>query len=141
MTKKAHITSRPETSVGDEVVGLCGKVWTITTAWDDIPKDHPICRTCVDVALVALTDADMIVEGVRRQMVTLTHRVTTLANTLSDEGVLDEIHRRDAEHMDTLIARAEAEREARTCTCTWESPDNRVLDDDCPIHTKNGEAR
>ncbi len=139
MTKQAHITSRPGHQVGDKVIGLCGKEWKVTVLWDDIPRDKPICRDCVDYALKAMTEADWVLELARRRSTTALLMLGRLDEELNPEGLtLDAIAERDAAHRQEQEARrarkAERKRAKATCTCTWTSPEVFTEDPDCPIH-------
>jgi hypothetical protein len=138
--KKAHITARPDHKVGDEVISLCGKEFTVKVLWADIAFDKPICRKCVDIALEALTDAEGIIETARIDAMLALHRLNKLDESLSTEEAtkLDEIAEADIKHRNKVEAKqreaAELEQAQKTCTCTWTSPEIRETDPDCPIH-------
>jgi hypothetical protein len=138
--KKAHITARPDHKVGDEVISLCGKEFTVKVLWADIAFDKPICRKCVDIALEALTDAEGIIETARIDAMLAVTRLSRLDQSLNSEDAtkLDEIAEADRKHRDKVEAKqretAELEQAQKTCTCTWTSPEIRETDPDCPIH-------
>jgi hypothetical protein len=118
--KKAHITARPDHKVGDEVISLCGKEFTVKVLWADIAFDKPICRKCVDIALEALTDAEGIIETARIDAMLAVTRLSRLDQSLNSEDAtkLDEIAEADRKHRDKVEAKqretAELE-QARMC--------------------------
>jgi len=148
LTKRAHITSRPEYQVGDSVLGLCGKEFTVKVLWDDLPDDKPICRRCVDVALEAMSEADAIIEMARLQLMLAQSRISILDRALNpEEFALDRIAEADEEHQAEQQAKAEQEEKMRKttvedaelpllhCTCQWVDQGNRVeTDPNCPVH-------
>ena len=138
MTKHAHITNRPNHSVGDKVLGLCGKEWKVTMLWDDLPKDKPICRKCVDTALRAMSEADTLIETLRGWALMITARVNLLNDGLDQDLILDQIAENDLEHRVALDAKREAKAEKKrakqTCTCTWSKKEIVTVDPNCPIH-------
>lgn len=138
MKKHAHITSRPNVQVGDRVLGLCGKDFKMTVLWTDIPKDHPICRECVDIAIVALTQADQRIETARVNQFLAQRSVDRVSKGLNDELELDRITQADddfaAEQKDKREAKAAKKKAKVTCTCTWTSPEIFTEDPACPIH-------
>jgi hypothetical protein len=138
MTKLAHITARPTQELGDRVIGLCGKEFKITTLWADLPKDKPICRSCVDTALVALTEADALIESVRMRARRLSITIQVLDEILGKDSTIDTVVELDRAYQDELAMRAEQKAEKKrakkTCTCTWTSQEIFEVDPDCPIH-------
>lgn len=138
--KKAHITSRPDHGVGDEVIGLCGKEFKVKVLWADIAFDQPICRKCVDIALEALTDAEGIIETARVDAMLAITRLSRLDQSLTSEDAtkLDEIAEADRKHRNKVEAKkerkAEKELAQSTCTCTWTSQEVFTVDPNCPIH-------
>lgn len=140
MTKQAHITSRPHHSVGDRVLGLCGKEFKVKQLWSDIPVEKPICRGCVDVALTAMTEADQVIAIARVRAETLSMRLSMLTNVLNpeDEMILDLISENDMAHQaeqdQTAREKADAEKITKTCICVWSSPEVFVVNPECPIH-------
>lgn len=139
MTKKAHITSRPDHQIGDKVLGLCGKEFKVKVLWDDIPKSHLVCRDCVDIALKAMTEADELIGLARRRSYMLGIHLERLTEEMEpDLLLLDSIAEADQEHRiaQESKARAKAERKKakRTCTCEWSDAETRVYNPDCPIH-------
>ena len=137
--KAAHITNRPNHELGDKVIGLCGKEWKVKVLWDDIPEDKPICRTCVDVALRAMTEADVLIERSRARSAILGVHLERLTEELEpDLLLLDAIAERDQEHRDEqrrkADEKAERKRASRTCTCTWSPVAIERVDPNCPIH-------
>src|SRR5262245_4317826 len=138
MTKRAHITSRPDHMVGDRVLALCGKKFTVTVLWDDLPKDQLICRDCVDQALVAMTEADTLIETARLQLVLLQSRFSHLDRTMNpDEFLLDDIAEADLEHQAKQAAKAtakEPELPQLHCICTWTDAEHFDVNPNCPIH-------
>jgi hypothetical protein len=138
VTKLAHITARPTQELGDRVIGLCGKEFKITTLWADLPPEMPICRPCVDQALVALTQADELIESARTRVRRI-HLLTQVLDEAMDRDLaLDEIVELDRAYQDELQARADrkaAKKQAKkTCTCTWTSMEIFEVDPACPIH-------
>ena len=143
--KKAHITSRPHHEVGDKVLGLCGKEWKVKVLWDDIPDDQPICRTCVDVALKAMTEADVLIERARQRSVILGIHLERLTEELEpDLLLLDSIAQADEDHHIEQDRKAEdkadRKRARQTCICFWENPEDFKRNPDCPIHGDSGTA-
>lgn len=140
MTKFAHITSRPRHSVGDRVLGLCGKEFKVKQLWSDIPVEKPICRGCVDVALTAMTEADQVIAIARVRASMLEGRVIGLVNVLNpeDDMILDLINENDlahrAEQDQKAREKADAEAITKTCICVWETPETFVVNPECPIH-------
>lgn len=139
MLKKAHITANPNYEVGDKVLGLCGKEWKVEVKWEDVPAKHPICRNCVDIALRAMTEADVLIETARTRVRRLSITTEVLAEVLEpDLLLLDSIAETDqayrAEREQKTREKAERKRTKQTCTCTWESMEDFVVDPDCPIH-------
>jgi len=140
MTKFAHITSRPNHQVGDKVLGLCGKKWKVKVLWDDIPVDYPICRNCVDTALGALTEADDVIERTRMEAAVASYRMRRLTQTIDpdEDLLLDVIAAEDREYKSQMEekqqAKVERKRAKRTCTCTWKTMEDFVVDPECPIH-------
>jgi hypothetical protein len=138
MTKRAHITSRPDHLIGDKVLGLCGKKFTVTELWDDLPKDKPICRDCVDQALMALTEADELIETARLQLVWVQSRISRLDRTLNpDMTILDAIAEADQEYQAKQEEKAlakEPELPQVNCICTWTDAEHFTVNPDCPIH-------
>jgi len=138
--RTAHITSRPNHQVGDKVLGLCGEEFKVRVIWADIPDDHPICRPCVDVALGALTEADLTIEASRLWLDMVQSRVRRLDHELNPEqdSVLDQITAADHELRERQEAKADlkaAEKRAKaTCTCTWTDADKFSVNESCPIH-------
>jgi hypothetical protein len=125
--------------VGERALALCGKEFKVKVTWDDVPKDKPICRDCVDMALLAMTDADELIGKVRRAMILLTGTVEQMTGALTpDDFALDVI----AEFTEDFRTERERKREAKeleqraksTCTCTWTDMENFVEDPGCPIH-------
>ena len=139
MTKKAHITTIPGHALGDRVLGLCGKEWTVKELWADLPRNKPICRDCVDIILEAATQADKVLQRMRGAMIPFVRRTDDLVGVLADQSLLLDMF---ADANETFIKAqaammedAEAERRAATsCTCTWQDRETRVGDPDCPIH-------
>jgi hypothetical protein len=139
MTKRAHITSRPEYGVGDRVLGLCGKKFTVTELWADVPRDKAICRDCVDRALEAMTEADDLIRTARIHADFVASRVGRLGDLLNPpEFALDVIAEDDEDHRvrraEKAQAKATRERARQTCTCTWTDADTFTEDPACPIH-------
>lgn len=144
MTKKAHITSRPDHQVGDKVVGICGKQWKVTTLWDDLPSDKPICRRCVDGALKALTEIDSVLQMARIRSTTALIMAGRLDEELNpDHLMLDGIAELDAAYRDEVEAKARAKADRKkareTCTCTWtltgkNQAELTKVDPACPVH-------
>ena len=141
MAKKAHITSQPGIEVGDRALGLCGKAFKVKVLWDDVPLDKPICRDCVDVALDAMSEADVLITKARvyAELVSLRmQRVVETLNPVDDDLMLDvidenqrvfsELQREEREEAEEL------ERLATTCTCVWSDAETREINPDCPIH-------
>lgn len=137
--KKAHIVTAQH-EVGDRVLALCGRDRKITVLWDDIPREQPICRDCVDVALGALDDADVVITRVRLRVNLLTRMLTQIVETITpEEGlIVDTIAElNDAyvkQRQDKADRKADRKRAQQTCTCTWPGLDLRETDPDCPIH-------
>lgn len=144
--KAAHIASRPHHEVGDKVLALCGHEFRVKVMWDDIPDDHPICRTCIDIALKAMTEADVLIERSRVRSVVLGVHLERLTEELEpDLLLLDSIAVADEEHHAEQDRRsqekAKRKRAKHTCTCTWEDARRHSLDPDCPVHgSKSVEA-
>jgi hypothetical protein len=140
VTKHAHLITRPEQQVGERVLGLCGKDFKLKVLWDDLPSDYPICRPCVDMALMALKEADTVITLTRLNAIMADRAMDRLTRGLSPEDglALDRIAEKDQEHADAQAekkqAKAERKREKQTCTCTWTSPEVFEEDPDCPIH-------
>lgn len=138
MTKLAHITSRPNHAVGDRVIGLCGKEFTVKVLWADIPAAKPICRACVDTALGALTDADRMIEYARVSFALVDRRFGVLREGFNERSELDRIAEIEEEFRDEQDAKALAEAERvkalTTCICIWATPENFEENPDCPIH-------
>ena len=139
--RPAHITSRPNHEVGEKVLGLCGEEFKVKTLWADIPDDHVICRPCVDVALAALSGADVMIGVVRRRFQAIEVYVARLGTELDENLILDDIAETDAAHRDEQVSKA-ADKVARkqakqTCTCTW-GKDMSIVEfgEDCPIHSR-----
>ena len=141
--KAAHIvTARHE--VGDKIIAICGEVHRVKVRWADIPDDKPICRKCVDVAVQALDQADALIERARMRSVIVGIHFERLSEELEpDLLLLDRIAESNQDFLDRRDAKAnekaEQERVAQTCTCTWSDFQTRVLNEDCPIHGKVGE--
>lgn len=140
MAKKAHITSIPGVAVEDRTLGLCGKEWKVKVLWDDIPRDYPICRDCVDIALEAMTQADEIIERSRRLAGSMQVRLSVLDDALNPGlRMLDLIADAAADFTATREVKArnkEARRKAAvTCTCEWDGRSAIVKADvNCPMH-------
>jgi hypothetical protein len=144
MTKAAHIISRPGAAVGDRALALCGKDFKVKVLWEDLPREKPICRDCVDVALDAMTEADSIIGRARVEVMLIERRVAGIAETLNPPDlVLDVIAENEDEYRmaerQRQEAEADADRKQHTCTCRWnpgndEAPD--WADPDCPIHVE-----
>jgi hypothetical protein len=140
MTKQAHITSRPDHQVGDKVLGLCGKKWKVTVLWEDLPRDKPICRDCVDNALGALTEADEVIERTRMEAMLVGHRMRRLTQVIDpdEDLLLDVIAAEDREYRSQLEekqrVKAERKRAKHACSCTWKTMEDFVVDPECPIH-------
>lgn len=140
MTKLAHITSRPNHEVGEKVLGLCGKEFKVKVLWNDVPESKPICRTCVDVALEAMTEADAMIVSIRRRAQMALVRMQMITDELNPEPgtILDAISLADVEHLEKQVgdalAKAEEKRVKETCTCTWTSMEIFEVDPNCPIH-------
>jgi hypothetical protein len=140
VTKRAHITSRPEYQVGDQVLGLCGKEFEVKVLWHDLPDSKPICRECVDFALEALTECENVISIARSRIEMAMLRMAMVSNVLNpeDDMILDLIRNMDQEHQEKLSeAQGEleaAEKAKATCTCEWTSPEMFTVDPDCPIH-------
>lgn len=144
--KRAHITSRPHHEVGDKVLGLCGKEFKVKVLWDDIGDDKPICRTCVDVALKAMTEADVLIERARRRSAVLGIHLERLTEELEpDLLLLDSIAQADEEHHierdRKAEEKAERKRSKQTCTCWWSKTKIETVDPNCPIHGDLAEPR
>jgi hypothetical protein len=138
MTKLAHITSRPQYELGDRVLGLCGKEFKVKVLWKDLPIDKPICRFCVDAAMKALTEADVVIGEMRRSARRLSVLSMVLSEIADKEIDLDTIAKQDAyfkkEQEELLVLKAAEDRLKTMCTCTWTSPEMFTEDPDCPIH-------
>ena len=139
MKKTAHLVSRPDHQVGDKVLGLCGEEWKVTTLWNDIPEDHPICRPCVDIALGALTEADLLIQSARIVNVMLGRNLERITDILEpDVLILDQIAEDDETHRSDQVLKAERKaakkRAKRTCTCEWDKTQIVAVDPNCPIH-------
>src|SRR5262245_39429354 len=139
MTKVAHITSAPEYEVGDRVLALCGKDFKVKVLWDDLPDDKPICRSCVDVAVTAMTEADAMIVLARRYLSRMKTQIVALSETMEPEDFyLDVIAENEHEFAERESAKAElaaaAELAKSTCLCTWTDAQTRVTNPDCPIH-------
>lgn len=52
----AHIVNHEGHVVGDKVLAICGRKWKVSMLWNDIPEDHPICRNCVEVAVLIMQE-------------------------------------------------------------------------------------
>jgi len=146
MKKTAHLVSRPDHQVGDKVLGLCGEEWKVTTLWNDIPEDHPICRPCVDIALGALTEADLLIQSARIVNVMLGRNLERITDILEpDVLILDQIAEDDETHRSDQVLKAarkaEKKRAKQTCTCTWTSQENFEEDPACPIHGSKEEEK
>lgn len=137
MTKKAHIASTP-TVMGEKALALCGKEFKVTTLWDDIPKDFPIHRGCVDLAVQVMTDANATIERARLRAVLLSGSIDALNNRLDMPSVLDTINADADEWLEAREkkqeAKAEKKKAKQTCTCTWSNRSSRITDPGCPIH-------
>jgi len=139
MTKQAHITSATEVAVGDKTLALCGKEFKVKTLWSDVPRDKPICRDCVDLALDAMTGADELLQRLRMMALNLQVRTDGLIDAMIPENLgLDLLADERAQWQEKREAKqsekAKRKRAKTTCTCTWESPENFVEDPNCPIH-------
>lgn len=138
MTKKAHITSRPNHQIGDKVLGLCGKEWKVQILWADLPKDYPICRKCVDKALEALTEADQMIQSTRTRMRRITMFADVAMEALDEDLALDLIADDDAaliqEQESRARRKAEKKRAKQTCLCVWNKEQIETVNPDCPIH-------
>ncbi len=143
--KLAHITSRPSYELGEKVLGLCGAEFKVKTKWIDLPEDHPICRRCVDKAIEALTEADDAIEFARRQARRIDLNANILSEFLDGNFVLDAIHETDLAHQDEVAQRkqdkAAKKLAKKTCTCTWKTMEDFVVDPQCPIHGGLGEEQ
>jgi hypothetical protein len=53
----AHIINHEGHQIGDKVLAICGVKWKVNILWDDIPAEYPICRDCVDTAIMAMDSA------------------------------------------------------------------------------------
>jgi hypothetical protein len=102
----AHIINRPGHEVGDKALTLCGVKWKIRTLWVDLPKDHPICRDCVDVAVKGMTD-------VTNQLAFATRRTLLLFDVLSAENDLTAIIDDQRAYNDKQEAKAIAKAEKK----------------------------
>lgn len=126
MTKLTHITSRPNYSIGDRVLGLCGKQFKVKMLWDSVPESKPICRSCVDVALNAMTEADKFIEDFRLERLLLSRRLEKLYDLGNTDLLLDMINENDQAHQDEqdqkAREKADAEAITKTCICVWETP-------------------
>jgi hypothetical protein len=145
MAKRAHITSRPDVQVGDRAFALCGKDFKVKALWDDIPPDKPICRHCVDNALLAMTEADELITRTRLVSDLLIRRAEVLAEVLTpDNLMLDHIAEAREDFEEERAAKRERKEQKRlaktTCLCTWESPENFVENENCPIHGHRDEG-
>jgi hypothetical protein len=138
MTKLAHITSRPGHELGEKVLGLCGKEFKVKVLWADLPDDKPICRTCVDAAMKALTEADELIMMTRSRVRRLSVHLKILSEVMDAGLLLDDISERDADHLEKQVgdalAKADRKRAKQTCTCTWTSAEMFEENPDCPIH-------
>jgi hypothetical protein len=143
MAKQAHITSDPKVEVGNRALALCGKEFKVKVLWEDIPSDKRICRWCVDVALLAMTDADALITMTRIRTQLVLERMTRLAEELLPEGFqLDLISQEQEDFAQRQARRAEGkaleEKAKHTCICTWELVEGgtriTAVDENCPIH-------
>jgi len=144
MKKHGHIIFKPNYAVGDKVIGLCGKKFTVEVLWEGIPKKHPICRPCVEVAVRALKDANLMVEATRSNLLAMAQNFNTVVDELAGESALDELISASADYAAEIKAEDEAkeleEKAAKTCTCSWETEKLFVADPECPIHgTQDGD--
>jgi hypothetical protein len=136
--KQAHIVTELH-EVGDKVIGICGEVHRVKVKWGDIPDDKPICRTCVDVAVRALHEADALIDRSRMRSVILGIHLERLTEELEpDMLLLDSIVEANKEFRDEqeskIERKAEKKRAKRTCTCTWSRTEIETVDPNCPIH-------
>lgn len=146
MAKQAHITSHPNVGVGEKHLALCGKEFKVKVTWDDVPKDKPICRDCVDMALLAMTEADLAIEAARKYLRLLMQDAEAVSECLHpDDFPLDVIADFTSDFEERQSAKREAkelkQKERTTCTCTWETEkaltgEARIhqRDENCPIH-------
>jgi hypothetical protein len=143
--KQAHIVTELH-EVGDKVIAICGEKHRVKVKWADVPDDKPICRTCVDVAVKALDEADALIERARRRSVIFAIHLERLTEELEpDLLLLDSIAEANQEYRDQQEARInrkyEKKRAKRTCTCTWKTMEDFVVDPKCPIHGPIGDER
>lgn len=112
----AHIVNQAGHDVGDKVLAVCGKKIVIETLWGDLPKDHPICRDCVEVAVLIMNEASEVqadtLEALLRvdRAVSMTTRQALGGSTLS--SVIDDTNEY-AEKQEAKAAKKQALADAR----------------------------
>lgn len=75
MSTEAHIIN-PIVPVGEQALALCGFEWKTSVLGDAINADQPICRACVDEAVIVMTDAVT-------QLTVLTEKMARFADSLT----------------------------------------------------------
>jgi hypothetical protein len=113
----AHIIF-PWVEVGEKALTLCGKKHKVRMEWTDIPPEYPICRECVDVALVLLSDSARAQNRTMLLATDLTDATRNLADHLAGGSSLLEVIDTSLSYQDRraekAIAKAEAKAEAES---------------------------
>ena len=105
-----HVVSQKGHVVGDKVLAICGVKWKVTATWDDLTPEYPICRDCVEVAVIALQEGSDKIANVLDAWVRLDSAVNRVLDALTEENTLTAVV---AETNEYAAKRAEkAERKA-----------------------------
>jgi len=137
--KKAHIITDREAEVGQLAYTLCGQEKQVKVLWANVPEDKPVCRKCLDRAVEVMDDANRMLDKIERGTSLAADGLRIIARTLGDEATeLNMVNAEVREFQDRLAEDAEEaeeeERRQRTCTCTWNSAEEREPNIMCPIH-------
>lgn len=107
----AHVIY-PQVEVGQKALTLCGLEWKVTVLFADIPPDYPICRNCVDVAVLMLGDAVSTAMGVMNYAAYIAQDAKRLGDLLTNEdsiffNVVDSANKYQIDRIDKSLAKAE----------------------------------
>lgn len=136
--RTAHIVTR-EHEVGDRVLALCGKEHKVKQLWEDIPAESPICRDCVDFAVVTLDQADDVIQMARRYWRRIDFTVEAMGAVLNPEDLALDLISDAADLFEREQATKKQDKEdqrkaKQTCICVWTDANTRLGVVDCPIH-------
>jgi hypothetical protein len=135
----AHITTEPGLEVGTKTLAVCGRKHKVEVLWDDVPKDHAICRDCVDGLIDAVNEVNDQVSYLKRTGLRMLNTFESMIVELAQPNAMTHIIESADEYAEKRKEK-KAKKNAKTCTCLWAEDGERILQLDCPVHDADGDG-